>query len=308
MTVRGPIPAEHISTSLIHEHVLVDFIGADSTHPGRWDKEEVCRRVLPFLLEAKELGCQTIFECTPAYLGRDPQLLRMLSDSTGLHLITNTGYYGAVNNKFLPPHAYTESAEEMAARWIGEWENGIEGTGIKPGFIKISVNPDTLSPLHAKLVRAAALTHLATGLTIASHTGPAIPAFEELAVLKQEGVHPSAFIWVHAQNEKNLDRHIEAAKQGCWISLDGVREKNVEAYVERLTTIKEAGLLHQVLISHDAGWYRPMKVNGGDFRAYSAIFKQLLPALQEKGFTEDDIHQLMVKNPASAFSIRVRSW
>ena len=31
MTVLGPIPASEIGTTLAHEHILVDFIGADST-------------------------------------------------------------------------------------------------------------------------------------------------------------------------------------------------------------------------------------------------------------------------------------
>jgi phosphotriesterase-related protein len=61
----------------------------------------------------------------------------------------------------------------------------------EPGFIKIRVEGDPLSDLHRKLVIAAARTHLKTGLTICSHTGPAVLAFEELE-----------FVWTHAQNEK----------------------------------------------------------------------------------------------------------
>lgn len=303
MTVQGLMPASQMGISLIHEHVLVDFIGADSTHSGRWDRQEVFDKVMPYLLEVKQLGCQTIVECTPAYLGRDPLLLKMLADSSGLTILTNTGYYGAVDNKFLPPHAYTETPEQLAARWIAEWKDGIDGTGIRPGFIKISVNPDTLSELHEKLVRAAALTHLATGLTIASHTGPAIPAFEELAVLEEEGVDPSAFIWVHAQNEKDLAKHIAAASRGAWISFDGVRTDNIMDYVKRLTAMKEAGLLDRVLISHDAGWYRPGEPDGGTFRGYTAIFQDLLPALRQAGFSELEVKQLMMVNPVEAFGL-----
>ena len=54
--------------------------------------------------------------------------------------------------------------------------------------MKISVNPGNLTPISQKLVRAAAIAHLRTGLVIASHTGPAIAALEEIEILKQEGV------------------------------------------------------------------------------------------------------------------------
>src|SRR5688500_11035422 len=100
MTVNGSIPASQMKTTLIHEHILVDFIGADKTHKGRWNRAAVVRKVLPYLRELKKLGCNTLIECTPAYLGRDPELLKTLSDSSGLHILTNTGYYGAQKNKF----------------------------------------------------------------------------------------------------------------------------------------------------------------------------------------------------------------
>ena len=122
-------------------------------------------------------------------------LQKRLEDESGLQVITNTGYYGAMQNKYLPQWAFTESAEQLARRWINEFENGIDGTSIKPGFIKIGVDAPHLSSLHQKLVKAAAITHLKTGLTICSHTGPAAAAFEELNILRTMSVHPSAFVW-----------------------------------------------------------------------------------------------------------------
>lgn len=36
---------------------------------------------------------------TPAYLGKDPELLLKLSELSGLQIVTKTGYYGARNDK-----------------------------------------------------------------------------------------------------------------------------------------------------------------------------------------------------------------
>jgi len=306
ITVKGPIATDAMGNTLIHEHILVDFIGAKEINPNRWNRKEVIKKVLPYLEEVKKEGCHTLVDCTPNYLGRDAILLQWLSELSGLNIITNTGYYGGSDNKFLPEHAFTESSSSLAERWIAEWKNGIEGTSVKPGFIKISVNAGPLSEISKKLVQAAALTHLQTGLTIASHTGPATPALEEIDLIKREGVHPGAFIWVHAQNETDWKHYVTAARAGAWISIDGLNEENVTDYVNRLSFLKKEKCLHQTLVSHDAGWYEPGKPGGGDFRGYTALFNKLLPALQQQNFSNDDIRQITQKNPQNAFEVRVR--
>jgi len=306
MTVRGAVPANKIGSTLIHEHILVDFIGAAQYDPHRWNREEVVKKVLPYLVELKATGCKTLFECTPNYLGRDVMLLQQLSTLSGLHIITNTGYYGGSDNKFLPAQAFNETDLQLADRWISEHKNGIDGTAVRPGFIKISVNNSILSDVSKKLIRAAAYCHLQTGLTIASHTGPAIPAFEEIEIINQLGVGSDAFIWVHAQNEKDWKRYIIAAKKGAWVSLDGLNENNIGEYAEMLTFLKKEKQLHRVLVSHDAGWYEPGKKDGGNFRGYTTLFQTLIPALKKAHFGERDIAQLIQYNPAKAFTIRIR--
>ena len=306
MTVQGAIPATKMGTSLIHEHILVDFIGAENYDPKKWKHEDVIIKVLPYLRELKQAGCTTLVECTPAYLGRDVLLLKKLSAQSGLQIITNTGYYGGSVNKFLPAHAFAETEHQLSDRWIKEHTEGIEGSGIRPGFIKISVNDSHLSEISKKLVRAAALCHLSTGLTIASHTGPAIPALEEINIIKNMGVAPEAFIWVHAQNEKDPQQYMVAARAGAWVSLDGLRDENVDQYAELISFMKKQKHLHRVLISHDAGWYEPDKPDGGKIRGYTTVFKKLIPALEKTGFTKRDIQQVFQRNPAEAFTIKVR--
>jgi phosphotriesterase-related protein len=307
MTVRGLIPAKKLGLALIHEHVLVDLIGADKISDDRWERASVIKAVLPYLLEAKARGVQSLLDCTPAFLGRDPLLLQELSTQSGLHILTNTGYYGAVDNKYLPPWAFTESDEQLAKRWIREFEDGIDGTKIRPGFIKIGVNAGPLSPLHQKLVRAAGLTHLSTGLTICSHTGPALTAFDEIQILRQMGISPEAFVWVHAQNEPDKTRYEEAIRLGAWVSLDGMGWGSIEKYPEWLTNLKNKGALHKVLLSHDAGWYRPGEENPmGKFVGYTRFFEEVWPTLQNKGFDQKDHKLLLAENPAAAFGVHVR--
>jgi phosphotriesterase-related protein len=107
--------------------------------------------------------------------------------------------------------------------------------------------------------------------------------------------------------EKDLTRHAEAARQGAWISFDGVQPDSVNEIVAMVVSLREQGLLQQALVSQDAGWYTVGRPNGGTFRPFDTVFTAFIPALQAKGFTQAEIEQIFVRNPANAFSIGVRS-
>ena len=83
-------------------------------------------------LKARALGCEpsssahprtwVVIQAAPPPVGR-----------IGGPLVSNTGYYGAAKDKHLPPHAFTETADQLALRWVREAEHGIDGTSIRPG-------------------------------------------------------------------------------------------------------------------------------------------------------------------------------
>jgi len=296
-TVLGEIHPDQLGLTLVHEHILVDFSGAAHIDDSKWNPHDVLTKVLPYFSALKRTGCNTLIDCTPNYLGRDVALLKMISEQTEIQVITNTGYYGGSDHKFLPEHAFAEDEQQLANRWIAEWSHGIDGTSVKPGFIKISVNSSVLSDISKKLIRAAGLTSQKTDLTIMSHTGPYEPAAEQIEILKSMGVNPSEFVWVHAQNEKDHNNYLKAAKEGAWVSLDGLSEENVSEYTDMLYFMKVNGALDRTLISHDAGWYDPSQDGGGKFRPYTTLFNQLLPQLKLKGFTKNEIDKLLRVNP-----------
>ena len=305
MTVRGLTNAASLGTVLMHEHVMVDFIGADKVSPNRYNRDEVFRTALPFLQQAARNGVKTLVECTPAWLGRDVELLRRLSIASKLNIITNTGYYGAANDKFVPAHAYQESAEQLAARWTNEFHVGIDGTDIKPGIIKIGVDAGPLSEIDAKLVKAAALTHLQTGLTIGSHTGNGIAAMQQLDLLESLGVDLGAFIWIHAQNEKDPAVHRRAAERGCWVEFDGIHPNSAAKHAEYVTNLAQQNLLGRVLVSMDAGWYHVGEPQGGKYRDYSSLFTDFLPLIQKQLSTKQ-ISQLLNDNPHKALTLEIK--
>lgn len=299
-TVLGPIKPREMGFTLPHEHVMVDFVGADKTGPERWNRDEVAEVMRPLLETARKRGVRTLVECTPQFLARDPELLRRLSRETGLHLITNTGLY---KEPFLPPYAFEETPKQLSARWVREAEKGIDGTGIRPGFIKIAVNAAPLAPTQRKIVTAAALTHKETGLRIACHTGGGPAALECLEILESEGVPGTAHIVVHIDGESDRAWHRRIAERGAWLSYDGVGGRPIEQHVSLVRWALENRLRDHVLLSHDAGWYNVGEPRGGKQRGFTDLQEKLLPALRLAGIAEWDLIQLTEANPQRAFTI-----
>lgn len=292
-----PAPAISVpGSTLVHEHVLVDFAGVSST--AKYDRAEVFRIAKPKLEELKLHGCVRLLECTPNGLGRDARLLKMLEDATGIELWTNTGIYGAAKRAGVPEYAKTDTARALAKRWVAEWKNGVDG--VKPRFIKTAVNGFPLEDLDRKLVEAAAMTSLDTGLTIASHTNGGGKAAEaQLEILASLKCPASKFVWVHAQSEKDHAYHERAARAGAWVEFDGIGEKSAAWHRDCVLHMREIGLMGRTLISQDAGWYHVGEPGGGDYRGYTFLYAGFLPLLPQETWKP-----LLVDNPRRAFTTR----
>ncbi len=306
MTVRGARIAAEGGIALPHEH-LNSFFRSTPEALHKYDVAATRIQIVDVLKDLKSRGCDLVVECTAINFGRNPQLLYEASVITGVDIIINTGYYAAANQEHVPHHAYIESAQTIASRWIAEWEMGIPGTDIRPGFIKTGVDGGPLTEVERKLVQAAAITHLRTGLSIATHVsrGSVDAAHECLSIIESAGVHPSAWVWVHAQNVNDSEVLIEAARKGVWIELDSLRDDpdRLQQHLDHLMALRDAGLLDHVLLSHD-GNSAPL---GRDPRPMTALFTHFIPMLQEAGLNEAEIHQLLVRNPRRAFAVKLRT-
>jgi predicted metal-dependent phosphotriesterase family hydrolase len=157
---------------------MCDFIGAAQTNRHRWDVEAVVKRMLPLVMQ------------------------KQLAQETGLHIVTNTGYYGGADDKFVPRHAYGATADQIADLWVGELVHGIEDTGVKPGFMKIGIdeikgNSDRLSPIDEKLVRASARASRRTNLAVTCNTRGGPAGLTATKIFIEERADPGRFIVAH---------------------------------------------------------------------------------------------------------------
>jgi phosphotriesterase-related protein len=309
ISVTGKVDAGELRLALPHEHIATNFIGADSVRVPEAVPSGEMKAFLSSLGQARDRGVNFIFECTPQFIGRDVNLLKQLSEKSGLHIVTNTGNYAAANRKYIPQFLYQESIEQLSERWEHEFINGIENTGVRPGFIKIGVDKGKLDSVETKLLRAAIMTSKKTGMPIAIHTGDSEAALSELEICRLENYKPEKMVWVHAQNGTDSARRV-LAEAGMFISLDGANETNFGDYADMIIFMKDHNLLHKVLISHDDGWsvlsngsYTKVELFGnGNNQPYSAIFTKLIPALKKRGIRQSEVDQIMIRNIIECFA------
>lgn len=306
-TVLGPVPASKLGFILVHEHIMCDFIGAEQTGRQRWEVEAVVKRMLPVLEQAKARRVKGIVDCTPAYIGRDPRVLKRLAQETGLHIITNTGYYGGAGDKFVPKHAYDETADQLADRWVREWEHGIEDTGVKPGFIKIGIDEIAsesagLSPIDEKIVRASARASRRTGLSVTCHTGGGLAGLRATKDFIEEKTEPGRFIVAHSDGH-GLPFNRQVAELGAWVSFDAISRQPLEQHLQIVQAMTEKHA-SRLLLSHDNGWYWVGQEDGGEVRDFNYLSEVFLPAFRKAGASEAMIRTLTIDNPARAFAVR----
>ena len=216
MTVTGPIGPAELGVVLPHEHVfgniMREYRGNGMLHDPQVAIEE--------LDDFRAHGGQTLVELTPVELGRRPELLAEVSRAARVNIVMGCGHY---REPFLDlAHFAATSIDGLAEEIISEIEDGVGGTGIRPGIIgEIGSNEDTITPAEEKSFRAAARAHLATALTVSTHAAWFPIGLRQLDILESEGVAPHRVIVGHSDGVPGPDYQLALARRGCFVELDG---------------------------------------------------------------------------------------
>lgn len=303
-TVRGPVETASLGLILPHEHLFTDLRGPHVADYAWGEPEAVIRVVEPYLMEAAAAGVTALVECSTVGVGRNLDMLRSLAQGTPIHIVAPTGVY---RDAYIPSALRQASEEQLAELWTKELTEGIEGTTVRAGFIKLAMSDDGPTPLETRNLRAAARSSRESGAAIASHTIGGRVAMEELDVLEAAGMDLRRFIWVHAQTEPDISVLEEAARRGAYVELDsvGAPHQSQPELIEKILALLDTGFEDQLLLSHDAGWFNPARPDGlpdEGFRGYTALVRDFLPGLRQRGVPDDVLQRITVDNPANAFA------
>ncbi|SCX75685.1 phosphotriesterase family protein [Alkaliphilus peptidifermentans] len=303
-TVLGTIKNNELGLTLCHEHFVVDFGGADT--PTHYNREEIIATTLPFLSYLKELGCNTIVDATPNGLGRNIDLLVEASSKSGINFITCTGGWDGLqfDGKYIPSTIKNMSTEEIVDFWSNEFFNGINGTSVKPGFIKIALGDSGfLTDFQLRILLAAIETSLKTNLPIHCHCESSKVIEEISHMLEKENFPLNKFVWLHCDIEKNTRLIKKLAQEGMWVSFDYTlaRANDFTWYIEMINSMNESGLIGRLLISQDHCIYDlDEKICK---KSMDWVFKDLMLLLKDSGFSQEILDKIFIKNPSIVFNI-----
>lgn len=306
-TLNGPVEVESLGLVLPHEHLFTDLRGPFDSQYAQADPSAVAEVVKPYLDQLVEIGVTALVECSTVGVGRNLSVLRKLQEITSVHIVVPTGVY---RDAYIPSALRETTLDDLADLWTRELTEGIEGTPIRAGFIKLAVSDEGLSELEIRNLRAAAKASLRTGAVIAVHTIGGDSARKEMDILEQEGLSLHRYIWVHAQTEPDASLLVEAARRGAYVELDtvGAPFQSQPELLEIAVKVIQAGHIEHLLLSHDAGWYDPSTSDGqpkDGYRGYTALVEDFIPSMLRSGISEEQVRQITVHNPARTFAFQL---
>ena len=303
-TIKGAIEIDSLGLILPHEHLFTDLRGPHVADYARGEPSAVVKVLQPYLAEAAEAGVTALVECSTVGVGRNLPVLQSLAEVTSIHIIAPTGVY---RDAYIPESLREISVHDLAELWTTELTEGIEGTSIRAGFIKLAMSDDGPTALEIRNLKAAVRASQNTGAVIASHTIGGKVARKEMDVLEEAGLDLRRFIWIHGQTEPDVSILEEAARRGAYVELDsvGAPHQSQSELLETIIALIQAGFTDHLLLSHDAGWYNPARPDGlpeDGFRGYTALSRDFIPELLKRGITEEQVRLITLNNPANAFA------
>ena len=298
-TTLGPLTKDKLGAILPHEHVYVDLRTPDTPGYASGDANDVVRLMAPEIERIKALGITALVECTTGGVGRRADFDLAVSQATNFPIVVPTGNY---REPWIPDWVATASEASLEAWMRRELTERFDEADYRAGWIKLSAGDDGITPLEAKILRAATRAAIATGAVIGSHTIKGRVVLDQLDIIAAEGGDPRRFISIHSQAEPDFGLNLAVAERGAWIEYDNIGWVADEELLPRVLGALEAGRGAQMLLSHDMGWFDPAQPGGGTPKPYTHLSEVFLPRLRAAGVDEATIVQLTHDNPFEAFA------
>lgn len=298
-TTLGPYRRDQLGLVLPHEHVFVDLRTPDQPGYAEAEAADVIALMAPEIAKAQALGVTALVECTTGGVGRRADIDLAVSQATGLPIVVPTGNY---REPWIPDWVAEASEAALEAWMVRELEERFDEADYRAAWIKISAGDDGITPLEARILRAAARAGARTGALIGSHTIRGRVVMDQLDIIEAEGYRADRFIAIHAQIEPDFGLNKAVAARGAWVEYDNIGQAPDGPLVERVLGMLDEGRRDQLLLSHDLGWYDPAQPGGGTPRPYTHLMTDFLPLLRAEGVDEATITRITHDNPFNAYA------
>jgi len=323
ITVRGEVDPSVLGAVLMHEHLHADGLQA-AEGPTRPEREQMLMEyAVPNLKRLHDSGCHALVDATPMPWRAGPDTYVRIAEAANLHVVLATGFYREMEvgtywvkseADAIWPVVRQKSAEELAEMCIRDVTEGIHGSPVRAGCIKLGSSRAELTPAERKAFRAGAIAQKATGLSVTTHCTKPGAHVAQLNALTEDGVDPHRVVIGHTAghlvNEPQTVR--DCMRRGATFLPTNLRTDDDwefwAALVRAIRQLFQEGLGDRIALGLD--W--AFECEQGPFLPctfmppppFRYMFTHTLPRFRKLGLTEGEVKQMMVLNPARILPVR----
>lgn len=293
-TVTGKIKKSELGRVLMHEHVICTSHEFQN-FPGWLDRSII----VPVAVEkikyvSENFGIKTIIDATPQILGRNLDLLKEISEKSGVQIIASTGFY------FYQSFSQTRvKPETIAAFMLEEIKNG----KIRPGFLKCAVDFTGITKNVEFALQTMAIVQKESSLPLYMHSNAAtrsgIPAVK---LLSEAGVPIEKIIVGHVSDNNDLSYALELLSSGVNIAVDRINNNNPKY----IYNIINEGFEDRIFMSHDHICCYDRIMEGtyqGEPHGLDIVPGKYFSELLHMGVSIEILEKIITKNVEKLFTI-----
>jgi phosphotriesterase-related protein len=211
---------------------------------------------------------------------------------------------------FTGPGGALGDGEPMVDMFVSDIEHGIADTGVKAAILKCATDEPGVTPGVERVLRAVAKAHRRTGVPISTHTHAATRrGLEQQRIFTDEGVDLTRVVIGHSGDTTDLDYLDELIGNGSYIGMDRFGADVFLPFEDRVNTVArmcERGHADKMVLSHDASCFidwlpeEVVPVVLPNWH-YLHIHNDVIPALKDRGVTDEQLTTMLVGNPRKIF-------
>ncbi|MCC6927737.1 MAG: hypothetical protein IT359_01990 [Gemmatimonadaceae bacterium] len=333
-TVLGPLDPAELGMTLLHEHLLCDIrpplwradgmygydipiaerfaIDYGEVHaPGNLVLDEVELAVAE-LARMRADGGRSVVDLSCGGLHPDPRGLAEVARRADVHIVMGCGWY--VDDYQAAGNAQ-RSVDSFAAEMVSQLQHGTWGTEVRAGIIGEIGCQHPWTALEQRVMEGAVIAMQATGAALSVHPGrhPDQPQ-QVVDFLRLRGVDMSRVVMSHIDrtifDDERLFRLADSGvvlefdlfgMETTFYKLSDIDMPNDGVRVATLGRLKQRGHLDQLAISQDICYRSRLVACGG--HGYGHVFRNVVPLLLRRGFTDGDVRRILVETPARLLAI-----
>lgn len=316
-TTAGDVDSDDLGVVFMHEHVFIRTESLQWGWPGfaGWDAEAEVTAARSRLTALHQAGVDTVLDMTVPGLGRDPALVARAAEGTGMRILFATGYY-TYDHLPLPfqlrgPGKILDGDDRLLeSMFETDLTVGIGETGYRAAVLKVVTDEPGLTPDVERLARAVARVHLRTGAPICTHAhAPTRRGLDQQRVLAESGVDLGRVLIGHSNESTDLDYLTRIMDSGSYLGWDRCGlplAVPLDSQIDTLAALCARGYAGRIMLSHDKSsfmdWFSAAEVDPvlPDWR-FDYIHDAVLPGLRDRGVTDAQIEQMLIRNPREFF-------